>query len=53
MENHAMFSSLQQIPSSPYETDKVQGNGYFKILASESAFEYNYGLLHSINRLQS
>ena len=26
MENHTMFSSLQQAPSFPYETDKIQGN---------------------------
>ena len=53
MENHAMFSSLQQTPFFPYETDKIQGNGHLKISASvsESAFECNYSHLNGINRL--
>ena len=31
-ENHAMFSSPQQTPSFPYETDKIYGNGHLEIL---------------------
>ena len=61
MENHTMFSSLQQTPSFPYETDKIHENGRSEILAAASrtaltsasklAFECNYSILHSINRL--
>ena len=55
MENHATFSPLQQTPSFPYKTDKIVENGHLKISAlasaSESAFENNISLLHSINRL--
>ena len=31
-----MFSSLQQTPSFPYETEKIQGNDHLKISASAS-----------------
>ena len=36
MENHTMFSSLQQTPSFPYETDKIQLYSHLEILASVS-----------------
>ena len=34
MENHTMFSSLQETSSFPYETERIQGNGNFEISAS-------------------
>ena len=46
--------SAAQTPSFPYETVKIHGNVHlFGISTSESAFEYNYSLLKSINRLLS
>ena len=52
MENHATFPSVQQTPSFPYETGKIQ-NGYLKTSASESEspFECTCRLLSGINRL--
>ena len=59
MKNRAMFSSLEQTPFLACETDKIQGNHLViselpSTLQSalESAFQYNYSLLHSINHLQ-
>ena len=49
--NHAMFSSLQQVPL-PYDNDKIRQNSCLEISASASklAFEYNYSILYGKNR---
>ena len=55
MENHT-FSSLQQTPSFPYETDRMtiwkSQHGHLSSgIGMGIGCKYNYSLLHSLNRL--
>ena len=47
MENHTMFSSLQETSSFPYETERIQGNGNFEISASACRHLHEHRHRHS------
>ena len=46
MDNQTIFSSLQQTPSFPYETDKMQGNSHLEIWVPVSQHWYRHRHRH-------